>query len=106
MSWRRPMVGVLVFAAAFSITSPAFTEGGNIPSKFTCDAGQTNPSPALVWKDAPANTKSFVLIMHDPDAPLAGGVTHWGLFDIPATTKQLPGVGRASGRERGEISVG
>ncbi len=84
------MMGVLVTVAAFSISSPAFTEGGNIPSKFTCDAGQTNPSPALVWRDAPGNTKSFVLIMHDPDAPLAGGFTHWVLFDIPATTKQLP----------------
>ena len=84
------MVGVLVFAAAFSISSPAFTDGGNIPSKFTCDAGTTNPSPALSWKDAPANTKSFVLIVHDPDAPLAGGFTHWVLFDIPATTMQLP----------------
>ena len=84
------MVGVLVVAAAFSISSPAFTDGGNIPSKFTCDAGMTNPSPALSWKEAPANTKSFVLIMHDPDAPLAGGFTHWVLFDIPATTTQLP----------------
>ncbi|HKB09463.1 MAG TPA: YbhB/YbcL family Raf kinase inhibitor-like protein [Vicinamibacterales bacterium] len=84
------MVGVLIAMAAFSISSPAFTEGGNIPSKYTCDAGQTNPSPALTWKDAPASTKSFVLIMHDPDAPLAGGFTHWVLFDIPATTMSLP----------------
>src|SRR5262249_36760174 len=37
-----------------------------------------------------ASTKSFVLIMHDPDAPLAGGFTHWVLFDIPATTMSLP----------------
>jgi hypothetical protein len=77
-------------AAAFSISSPAFTDGANIPSKFTCDAGMTNPSPALSWKEAPGNTKSFVLIMHDPDAPLAGGFTHWVLFDIPATTTSLP----------------
>ena len=84
------MLGVLVATAAFAISSPAFTEGGNIPSKYTCDAGTTNPSPALTWKDAPANTKSFVLIMHDPDAPLAGGFTHWVLFDIPATTASLP----------------
>ena len=84
------MLGVLLAAAAFSISSPAFTEGGNIPSKFTCDAGQQNPSPALAWKDAPAGTKSFVLIMHDPDAPLANGFTHWVLFDIPATTTSLP----------------
>ena len=80
----------LLAAAALSISSPAFTDGGNIPSKFTCDAGMSNPSPALAWKDAPANTKSFVLIMHDPDAPLAGGFTHWVLFDIPAGTTSLP----------------
>ena len=84
------MLGVLVAAAAFSISSSAFTDGGNIPSKYTCDAGQTNPSPALSWKDAPANARSFVLIMHDPDAPLAGGFTHWVLFDIPAGTTSLP----------------
>jgi Raf kinase inhibitor-like YbhB/YbcL family protein len=84
------MLGVLLAAAAFSISSPAFTEGGNIPSKFTCDAGPTNPSPALAWKDAPAGTKSFVLIMDDPDAPMPGGFTHWVLADIPASTKGLP----------------
>jgi Raf kinase inhibitor-like YbhB/YbcL family protein len=81
---------VLLAAAALTISSPAFTEGGNIPSKFTCDAGMQNPSPALSWKDAPPDTKSFVLIMHDPDAPLAGGFTHWVLFDIPAATTSLP----------------
>src|SRR5437667_6658943 len=84
------MFGVLIAAAAFSISSPAFTEGGNIPPKFTCDAGTTNPSPALAWKDAPAGAKSFVLILHDPDAPLAGGFTHWVLFDVPASTTGLP----------------
>ena len=84
------MLGVLVAAAAFSISSSAFTDGGNIPSKYTCDAGQTNPSPPLSWKDAPANARSFVLVMHDPDAPLAGGFTHWVLFDIPAGTTSLP----------------
>src|SRR2546430_6458849 len=103
------IAGVLIAAAAFSLTSPAFKEGGSIPSKYTCDAGQTNPSPALAWTDAPANTKSFLLIMHDPDAPMAGGFTHWVLFDVPATTKQLPegfqagsvGVSGNSGFRRG-----
>ena len=46
------LVEVIVAAAALSISSPAFTGGDNIPSKFSCDAGQTNPSPALSWKDA------------------------------------------------------
>jgi len=83
------MLGLIV-AAAFSLISPAFTDGGNIPAKFTCDAGMTNPSPALAWKDAPAGTKSFALILHDPDAPMAGGFTHWVLFDLPASAAQLP----------------
>lgn len=84
------MLGVLMAAAAFTLTSPAFTSGGNIPSKYTCDAGAQNPSPALAWREAPAGTKSFALIMHDPDAPIAGGFTHWVLFDIPASTSGLP----------------
>ena len=84
------MIGVLVMAGAFSLTSPAFTNNGNIPSKFTCDAGQQNPSPALAWTDAPSAAKSFMLIMHDPDAPMPGGFTHWVLFDIPPTTNGLP----------------
>ena len=75
------MLGALMAATAFAITSPAFTNDGNIPSKYTCDAGPQNPS---------AGAKSFALIMHDPDAPLAGGFTHWVLFDIPASTTGLP----------------
>jgi len=84
------MMGVLLAAAAFSLTSPAFANDAAIPSKYTCDAGQQNPSPALTWKDAPAGTKSFALVLHDPDAPLQGGFTHWVLFDIPAATTSLP----------------
>jgi Raf kinase inhibitor-like YbhB/YbcL family protein len=84
------MLGLLASIAALSLTSPAFTDGGNIPPKFTCDAGMTSPSPALAWKNVPAGTKSFALVLHDPDAPLAGGFTHWVLFDVPASTTELP----------------
>jgi len=81
----------LFLAAAFTITSAAFTDGGNIPSKFTCDAGQTSPSPALSWKDAPAGTKSFTLVMDDPDVTqMPGGFVHWVLMDIPGKTAGLP----------------
>jgi Raf kinase inhibitor-like YbhB/YbcL family protein len=90
----------VIAAAAFALTSAAFANNTNIPSKFTCDAGQTNPSPALAWSDAPSGTRSFALIMHDPDAPLAGGFTHWVLFDIPATTKTLP-----EGFQAGSVGV-
>src|SRR5580700_9458359 len=83
------MLGVFL-TAAFTITSPAFMDGGKIPSKFTCDSGQTSPSPALSWKDGPAGARSYVLIMDDPDVPMPGGFTHWVLADIPAGTKELP----------------
>ena len=95
------MIGALVAAAALTLTSPAFTNDGTIPSKFTCDAGNTNPSPALAWKDVPPGTKSFVLIVHDPDVPqIPGGFTHWVLFDIPGATREL-----AEGYQTGSIGV-
>ena len=81
----------LFLAATLTITSAAFADGGKIPSTFTCDAGQTAPSPALVWKDAPAGTKSFALVMDDPDVTqMPGGFVHWVLFDIPGKTMELP----------------
>lgn len=69
------------------LTSSAFQQARSIPIKFTCDGA--NVSPGFAWKDAPANTKSFALIMHDPDAPRAGGYTHWVLYNIPATVTEL-----------------
>jgi Raf kinase inhibitor-like YbhB/YbcL family protein len=84
------MIGIIL-AGAFTISSAAFTDGGNIPSKFTCDAGQTSPSPALTWKDAPAGTRSFALVMDDPDVTqMPGGFVHWVLIDIPGKTTGLP----------------
>jgi hypothetical protein len=73
-------------AIKFKLSSPAFQDSGLIPQKFTCQGD--NVSPELSWSEAPANTKSFALIMDDPDAP-GGTFTHWVLFDIPADQKQL-----------------
>ena len=73
-------------AVQFKLSSPAFQDSGLIPQKFTCQGD--NISPELNWSEAPASTKSFALIMDDPDAP-GGTFTHWVLFDIPAATIQL-----------------
>lgn len=69
-----------------SLTSPQFTHGGNIPSRYTCDA--QNYSIPLHWENIPSNTKSLVLIMDDPDAPM-GTWDHWLLFNIPPTAHAL-----------------
>ncbi len=72
----------------FTLTSPAFIPDGIMPTAFTCDG--ENTSPALQWIHAPQNTRSYVLIADDPDAP-GGTFTHWALFDIPGDAKDLPG---------------
>lgn len=74
------------------ITSTAFANNGSIPAVHTCEGSDI--SPALAWSDAPAGTKSFALIVDDPDAPdpAAPKMTwvHWVLYDIPASATGLP----------------
>ncbi|MBY6243562.1 YbhB/YbcL family Raf kinase inhibitor-like protein [Methylosinus sp. Sm6] len=74
------------------LRSPAFAEQAEIPKKFTCDG--ENVSPALEWEGAPAQTKSFVLLCDDPDAP-AGIWRHWAVYDLSPRNSGLPeGAGR------------
>jgi Raf kinase inhibitor-like YbhB/YbcL family protein len=73
-------------AMALSLTSPSFDEGGMIPKKQTCDG--TDLSPALQWSGAPEGTKSFALVMDDPDAP-PGTWVHWVIYDVPGDAKGL-----------------
>lgn len=73
-------------AMAFKISSNAFDNESTIPVKYTCDGDDI--SPELTWQDPPENTKSFVLIMDDPDAP-RGTWVHWVLFNIPVDVNHL-----------------
>jgi len=67
------------------LTSPSFKAAAAIPRKFTCDGGDMNPE--LQIQNVPAAARSLVLIVHDSDAPIAGGFTHWVVWNInPATT--------------------
>jgi Raf kinase inhibitor-like YbhB/YbcL family protein len=74
-----------------TIGSPAFPHQGEIPGLFTCQGDDR--SPPLVWSGAPAGTKSFVLIVDDPDAPdpAAPKMTyaHWVLYNLPAESTSL-----------------
>ena len=72
---------------ALVVSSSAFQEGGEIPTKYTCE-GQ-DVSPALTWSEPPAETRSFTLIVDDPDAPV-GVFTHWVLFNLPVDSRELP----------------
>jgi len=69
-----------------SVSSPAFQEGGMIPSKYTCD-GQ-DMSPPLKWAGVPEATKSIALISDDPDAPV-GTWVHWVMWNIPPNVHEL-----------------
>jgi Raf kinase inhibitor-like YbhB/YbcL family protein len=73
------------------ITSPAFAANADIPAKFTCQGG--DKSPPLAFADIPAGTRSFALIVDDPDAPdpAAPKTTwvHWVLYDLPPQTTGL-----------------
>lgn len=73
--------------AVFPLTSPAFAEGGDIPSVYTCD-GQDR-SPALRWSDPPAGTQSFGLIVDGTDYS-EGYFNHWVLYNIPGSINELP----------------
>jgi len=67
-----------------TITSPAFENKKLIPPKYTCDGEDVNP--ALLIKGIPEETKSLVLIVDDPDAPM-GTWDHWIVWNIPPTNK-------------------
>jgi Raf kinase inhibitor-like YbhB/YbcL family protein len=78
------------------ITSAPWSDGGVVPDKYSC-AGPggfaSMTSPAVEWKNPPAGTQSFVLLLHDPDAHARKSVddiTHWIVFNIPADSTGLP----------------
>jgi Raf kinase inhibitor-like YbhB/YbcL family protein len=85
----------------FTITSPAFLNGEVIPPRYTRDG--ENLSPPLEWRDAPPETKSYVLVVEDPDAP-SGTFRHWAMYNIRAGETGLQeGV---SGQGPGEAGEG
>jgi Raf kinase inhibitor-like YbhB/YbcL family protein len=85
--WRHPL---FISAddhgyAPLELKSASFSEGGDIPSHYTCEGADVSPN--LEWSGAPADTKSFALILHDPDA--SQDFTHWVAYNIPAGVHEL-----------------
>lgn len=71
----------------FLVHSPAFEDGSPIPQRYAHDGG--NIAPPLEWEGAPAETRSYMLVVEDPDAP-RGTFRHWGVYNIPADCTRLP----------------
>ncbi len=84
---------------SLTLTSPAFTHNGHIPTRYTCDGGDV--SPPLAWSGVPTDAMTLVLIMDDPDAPdpAAPQMTwvHWVLYNIPHDTPGLAEGAAAGG---------
>lgn len=76
---------------SLTLTTAAFKNGEDIPSKYTCDGDDI--SPPLAWSDVPPGTKSLALIVDDPDAPDPAAPqrtwVHWVLYDIPPDATDL-----------------
>lgn len=99
---RRKIARRRAASPAFRLTSPDFKPNRLIGMEqvfngFGCTG--RNISPELIWTGAPAQTKSFALLCHDPDAPTGGaGWWHWLVLNISATASGLPkNAGRADG---------
>src|SRR5713226_1741707 len=84
------LVGLPAFALAQSqltLTSPAIAPGAAIPGEFACIGGDR--SPELTWSGAPKSTRTFALVVDDPNAP-GGTFFHWVAYNIPASRTSLP----------------
>jgi Raf kinase inhibitor-like YbhB/YbcL family protein len=74
--------------ADLKLESPAFKHHEKIPERHTGDGEDV--SPELRWSGVPDGTKSFAIVVHDPDAPLVDGFTHWVAYGIAGDRTGLP----------------
>lgn len=86
-----------------TLTSDAFTDGGSIPARYTCDGAGI--APRLHWSGVPARAAELVLTMRDPDAP-GGAFIHWLLYGIDPTSSGLVEGAVPAGARQGRSSAG
>ena len=92
---------VATTALGFQLVSSAFSSGGTIPVRYTCDG--RGLSPPLRWTAPPPRTRSLTLLVRDPDAP-GGTFTHWRAVGIPPRAGSIAAGGRF--RHEGANSAG
>jgi Raf kinase inhibitor-like YbhB/YbcL family protein len=85
--------------ANLELSSPAFGNLRPIPAKHTGDGDDL--APPLQWTGLPEGTKAVAIVMHDPDAPLVDGFTHWVAYGIPA---ELDGIPEGGGQVRNGVN--
>lgn len=86
------------------IASPAFAENAKIPKIYAKLGG--NQRPPLEISDVPANTKSLVVVCHDPDAPERDGFYHWTVWNLPSKTTEITGESLPADAVEGMTSWG
>ncbi len=86
------------------ISSPAFAENAKIPKIYSKLGG--NQRPPLEIGDVPAETKSLVIICHDPDAPGRDGFYHWTVWNLPPETTEIAADTLPNGAVEGITSWG
>ena len=70
----------------FELYSKDFKNGDHLPIKYSCKGESIQPE--LFWRNVPSKTKSFALIMEDPDAP-KGTFIHWFVYNIPKNVNMI-----------------
>jgi Raf kinase inhibitor-like YbhB/YbcL family protein len=92
---------------AMQLATSTFQPQTTVPvTMVATDCGGKNVSPNLTWSDAPKGAKSFALVLHDPDAPRAGGFYHWVLYNLPPSTTHLDAGASLPQKELGTNSTG
>lgn len=105
------LTSAAVSAEGLKLTSGEFSDGDYLANEqvfagFGCEG--KNVSPSLSWTGAPAETKSFALMVYDPDAPTGSGWWHWVVVNLPPSTTELrkgAGATDGSGVPQGALQV-
>jgi Raf kinase inhibitor-like YbhB/YbcL family protein len=98
-------------APSFTLRSTDIADGETLATPHLSGifgAGGEDRSPQLAWEGFPAETKSFVVTVYDPDAPTASGFWHWAVFNIPASVTELAanaGDAEGSGLPEGAVTL-
>ena len=88
-------------AKTLTVASPRFAAGGPIPDDYSSYGKSV--SPPLAWGKGPYGTRSFAIVLEDPDAPMPTPFVHWLVWNIPAGAAQTDEGGVPAGAQEGKL---